>query len=339
MDCLKVPKSKGEQIRKDLMDKDLLFQEGKIESNDDYIFIPLKVSESPIFEELGFEIVDRDIDKREDTERDFKNLIDVPSELERFIPSSYDIIGDIALVKIPEEVEDYKYQIGEAILQVHKNLKTVLEDMGVYGEYRTRSVQYLAGEKKTETLYREHGAELEVDVGEVYFSPRLATERWRIVKKVQDGESVLDMFAGVGPYTVLIGRNVDVDHIHSIDLNPKAIYYLRRNVERNDIDDFVTIYEGDSREIAPDLSTDRIIMNLPHSSINFLKPALSALDGSGTIHYYEIIEEKEMEDNFKTVLNKIEKTGYSPKILEKRAVRTYSASKVHMAYDILVREK
>jgi len=319
------------------LEKNLLYQDGKIESEDDHIFLPLKPDVE--LDRFEYEIVEREIKERKKKERDYKNLVDVPEDIEEYLPSSYDIIGDIAIVKIPEEIKDYRDQIGEAIIETHKNLKTVLEDKGVHGEFRTRKIGHISGEKKTVTIYREHGAELEVDVENVYFSPRLATERWRIVEKTKKNERVLDMFAGVGPYTVLIGRNVDVEKIYSIDLNPTAIDYLRKNIERNKIEDLVTVYEGDAEEIAPNLDCDRVIMNLPHSSKSFVRPALSALEDSGVLHYYEIIEEDAKEGSLKSLLKQIEEEGYEAEILERRVVRTYSSSKSHMAYDIQIENK
>ncbi|MBS3782203.1 MAG: class I SAM-dependent methyltransferase family protein [Candidatus Thermoplasmatota archaeon] len=339
MDCLKVPKCEGEKIRKELLKRELLDQDGKIDSEDDHLFLPLKKDVEFKLDEFDYEIVDREIEKRENKERDYKELVDVPVKMEKYLPSSYDIIGDIALVKIPEEIKEYRDQIGESILETHKNLKTVLEDKGVHDQFRTRTIEYIAGEKKTETIYKEHGVELEVDVESVYFSPRLATERYRIVEKTEKDEVVLDMFAGVGPYTVLIGKNVDVDHIYSIDLNPDAVDYLKKNVRRNNLEDLVTIYEGDAGEIAPRLTCDRIIMNLPHSSKNFVKAALSGLNKDGVLHYYEIIEEAEIENSLESLLDIIDKLGYKAELLEKRLVRTYSSTKVHMAYDILVEKK
>ncbi|MFP4142035.1 MAG: class I SAM-dependent methyltransferase [Thermoplasmata archaeon] len=339
MDCLKVPKSEGERIRRYLIENDMLYREGKIKTEEDHIFLPIEEKRIDEIEELEYEIVDKDLEIREKPERDYKELLEVPQELEEYLPASYDIIGDIALVKIPDELEGYQEKIGEAILGTHKNLQTVFEDRGVYGEFRTRDVRHIAGDNKTDTLYREYGAEFEVDVEGAYFSPRLATERWRVVEKTQKGESILDMFAGVGPYTVLIGRNVEVEHISSIDINPKAVRYLKKNVRRNGLDGVVTVYEGDAEDIAPRLAADRIIMNLPHSSRNFIGSALSAIEAEGTIHYYEIVEEEKKEESLKSLIDGIEKEGYTAKIIEERDVRTYSASKVHVAYDILAEEE
>ncbi len=337
--CLKVPKSEGEEVRNKLLERDLLYQRGKIDSDKDHLYIPLNEDMKEKLSGLEYPLVEREVEEREKKERNYRELVDIPEGLKEKLPSSYDVIGDIVLIKLPEELENYRGKIGDALLETHKNVNTILEDRGVHGEFRIREVKHIAGEEKTEAVYREHGAKFEIDVERAYFSPRLGTERWRVVKKVDEGEKVLDMFAGVGPYTVLIGKNVDVSHIYSIDLNPEAIKYLKKNVERNGLEDMVTIFEGDAEEIAPDLSCDRIIMNLPHSSKNFIDSALSAVKERGRLHYYEIIEEEEREESLEELTEMIERKGYESRVDKKREVRTYSATKVQMAYDIEVVEK
>ncbi|MEF8874365.1 MAG: tRNA (guanine-N1)-methyltransferase, partial [Candidatus Thermoplasmatota archaeon] len=195
--CLKVPKKKGEKVRNKLLEEDLLYRDGKIDSSEDdrFLFLPLRETVEEEEEVLGYEVVERDVEEREKVDRDYTEIVELPNGLRKYLPSSYDIIGDIAIIKLPEEVEMYRKDIGEAILSTHANLSAVLEDQGVHGELRIRDVEHIAGEKKTVTVHREYGAAFKVDVSEVYFSPRLATERWRVVKKVEENEVVFDMFA------------------------------------------------------------------------------------------------------------------------------------------------
>lgn len=342
MRCLKIPKKKGEEVRNKLLEDELLYKDGKIETTDKHIFLPIKedaVNKLSDLENFDYEIVKKDIEERKKVERDYKKRVDIPEEKREYLPSSYDIIGEIALLKIPEDIIDYRFEIGKAILETHKNLKSVFLDKGVKGQFRIRDLENLAGENNTETVHKEHGSEMLVDVENAYFSPRLATERWRVVNCVNDGEVVLDMFAGVGPYTVLIGNNIRVKHIHSIDLNPDAVKYLTKNVQKNDLQDIVTVHEGDAEKISPDLSCDRVIMNLPHSTKSFIDPALSAIKSRGIIHYYEILEEDDEERRREEVLNKIESKGFSVELKNKRVVRTYSVTEIQMVYDLFVERK
>lgn len=330
--CLKVHKTLGEEVRKKLLDEGLLKKGVKIGSEGEYLLIPIKDETRA---EWDHPIVDRDLEFIEEDISDYTEIVDISGDLEKFLPSSYEIIGDIAVIKIPDELDGYKADIGGAVIKAHKNVNTVLQDKGVKGDHRVRDVSVIAGEKKTISVHKEYGAEFEVDIAEAYFSPRLATERWRVVNEVKSGERVLDMFAGVGPYSVLIAKNVDVEVVHAVDINPKAVELLEKNVVRNKVKDSIKVWEGDAADIAGGLDVDRVIMNLPHSSREFIEPALKSLD-EGVIHYYEILPYEEIEGAKKDILDDINENGRTGKIMLEREVRTYSATDVHVAFDIFI---
>ncbi len=323
--CVKVPKSEGEKVRLKLLHHSLLSLNYKIESEGDTLFIPVTRDPGNL---IKYPLVQREVEElKTDT---------LPEELEKLIPSSYDIVGDIALVKVPDQWASCKEDLGKAILMRHKNVNTVLEDTGVHGEFRIREVKYMAGERKTSTVHREYGIEIEVDLGEVYFSPRLATERWTVTQKVKTGEKVMDMFSGVGPYTLLIAKNKKIDIIHAVDINPKAVEFLKRNVQRNGVEALVKIWQGDSRKICEKVKVDRVIMNLPHSAKDFLNHAFKVLNKKGAIHYYEILSPDDISKREKQLIEDIKKKGRNARIVEKREVRTYSAEEVQIAFDIII---
>ncbi len=332
--CLKVPKHEGEKVRNKLLERNLLSKKAKIGSEDDYLLIPVK--EDP-GDEFDYPLVNKELDIREQKETDYTKIADIPEDFKGELPSSYEIIGDIAVIKIPDSLESHKNEIGRAILKAHKNVKTVLEDKGVSGEFRVREVNNIAGEMKTKTIHKEYGAEFEVDVSRAYFSPRLATERWRVVQQVNKDETIFDMFAGVGPYSILIAKNKEVEKIHSVDINPEAYELLENNIKRNKVEDKITPYNEDAKKIAGRFTVDRIIMNLPHSSKYFIDHAVESIDQEATINYYEIIEAEDIENSKKEIVDKISSYGFQAEIIESRTVRTYSATMDHMAYDIKIK--
>jgi len=173
-------------------------------------------------------------------------------------------------------------------------------------------------------------------VSKAYFSPRLATERWRVVQQVNKHENIFDMFAGVGPYSILIAKNKDVKKIHSVDINPEAIKLLKKNIERNNVKEKVIPYQGDAKDFADKIKVDRVIMNLPHSSKKFIDSAIKSIDEKAVINYYEIIEEKDIENSKKEIIEKLNSYGCQAEIINSENVRTYSATMAHMAYDIKV---
>jgi tRNA (guanine37-N1)-methyltransferase len=298
-ECLKVPKKLGEQALQIVTKIDLLNRKLRIHQIDDFICIPLKAKPSPIvlkefnkkfpnFKTMKFVFTEKE--KRHLTLIDF--LTDkIPGHLLSFIPHAIDFIGTIAIVEVPKELENYKALIGSAILKTNKHTTTVLAKTGaVKGIYRIRKLQLIAGIKKTTTIYKEYGHAYHVDVAKAYFSPRLSTERNRVALLVKEGETVVDLFSGVGPFAVPIGKMHKNVLVYAIDVNPDAVNLLKRNIAINRVEKQIVPILGDSRQIVQKQllgKANRIIMNLPETAINFVDVACEALKlEGGIIHYY-----------------------------------------------------
>lgn len=205
---------------------------------------------------------------------------------------SYDVIGDIAIIRIPELLRPHSETIAEALMQQQKHVKAVWQQASpVSGDFRLRKLKWVAGEKKTETVYKEHGCLFKVDVRECYFSPRLAFERMRIASLVRENEVVVNMFAGVGSYSILIAKHSNAAKVYSIDINPVAVTYMRKNALLNKVISKVVPIEGDARIIIEsrlENTADRVLMPLPEKAYEHVESALSALKPrGGWIHYYD----------------------------------------------------
>lgn len=203
--------------------------------------------------------------------------------------SSYDIIGDIAIIKIPDSMHAKKQLIGEAILNNVKPVKSVfMQSSPVQGDFRVRDVECIAGENRTVTIYKEHNCRFKLDVNKVYFSPRLSTERKRIASMVSDGEVIVNMFAGICTFSVIIAKKCKC-RIYSIDVNPDAYSLCVENVKLNKVTESVVPMLGDSKDIiAKELKgkADRILMPLPERAKEYLEYAVMALKENGIIHYF-----------------------------------------------------
>ncbi|MCH8022230.1 MAG: class I SAM-dependent methyltransferase family protein [Thaumarchaeota archaeon] len=217
--------------------------------------------------------------------------------------SSFDTIGDIAIVKVPDIVIRKKEDIAMAILQNVKHIHTVLRQIGpVTGEYRVRGLEYLAGEHKTTTLHKEHGCVFEVDLSKVYFSPRLSEERNRIAALISgsDQTNVVNMFSGVGPFSILIAKGNPNATIYSIESNPYGYELMIRNSRLNRVEGKVISIFGDCVSIVKENLVgvgDHVLMPLPEESPNYLGSAVLALKPrGGIIHYYRNIKQS---DNMK----------------------------------------
>lgn len=325
--CVKAPKGEGENVRRMLAASEFIDQRLKIRSDEGYVYIPVisnisaemltRIDPSLRLEEYDFEESER-----------FKKIEDIIG----FTPS-FEIIGDIAVV-----AEDYGVEVGRAIMEAHKNVKVVLvPTTPVTGEFRVRHYRVLCGESRTTTTYREHGFVYEMDLNKVYFSPRLATERKRVIDQVSGMELVLDMFAGVGPFAIPISKKAL--YTIAVDKNPDAFEYLKRNIALNKATRIEAV-NADAREFRPPQSPDRIIMNLPHSAREFLDVAFGLINIGGTIHYYDIRPEGEIFDAVVgMVRSKARESGCLIEITNKRIVRSYSPHEYNIVLDIRVTGK
>lgn len=206
--------------------------------------------------------------------------------------SSFDQIGDIIIVRIPDSLLSKKELIGETLLNEVKIAKSVFyQSSPVEGDFRTRNLEVIAGENKTETEYKEFGCKFTVDVENAFFSPRLSTERERISNLVQNGEIVVNMFAGVGMFSIMIAKKKKCT-VYSIDINPIATKLCERNILSNKILGNVISINGDAAKTIQEQlenKSDRTLMLLPERSDEFLKYAIDATKSGGIIHYYSHI--------------------------------------------------
>jgi tRNA (guanine37-N1)-methyltransferase len=204
--------------------------------------------------------------------------------------SAFDQIGDIVIIKIPDELMPKKKLIAEAILDNVKTAKAVFAQVSaVKGDFRVRDLEFIAGENRTVTEYKEHGCRFKVDVARTYFSPRLSTERQRIAEMVGDSETIVNMFAGVGTYSVVIAKTNKTCKVYSIDSNAAASELDRENAKLNKVQDRIVTICGDAAAVIKEKlagQADRVIMPLPERAKEFVDPAVTALKGKGIVHYF-----------------------------------------------------
>jgi len=224
--------------------------------------------------------------------------------------NSYDIVGNIAIIRLTGASKKYSQAIAKALMKVHKNVKTVLAQTSpVHGDFRLRRLEHVAGIKETVTVHRELGCLLAVDVEECYFSPRLLFERMRIAKQIQVGEVVVNMFAGVGSFSIVIAKHSDVAKVYSIDVNPVAFSYMQKNVRLNRVYGRVVPILGDAKQIIEtrlNHVADRVLMPLPEKALEYLPYTLQALKKpGGLLHYYDFEHATKTENSVEKVKKKV----------------------------------
>lgn len=341
---LLVKKEYGERILQILRSKSLVNKDLLIKRKEGFIVIPL-VDEVSL-DEFGFngKIVMEEFEESVKTPTPMDILKSELTEDElKLVPKSFDIIGDICILQLPEELHNKKRIIGEAFLKSMKNIRIVLNKTEpLSGEYRVGGYEVLAGEGSTETLHREHGCIFKLDISKVFFTPRLSAERNRVASLVKPGEVICDLFAGIGPFSIVIARKNPKVEIHACDINPDAYKYLVENIELNKVGDRVRAYLGDARELSQgELKGigDRIIMNLPMSSEMFLDAARNAIKSYGGIVHLHVFLEKSItpEEKYANIEKSFKELRCEARLLNSRRIREVAPFKYHWAFDIHVK--
>jgi tRNA (guanine37-N1)-methyltransferase len=234
--------------------------------------------------------------------------------------SSYDVVGNIVILKFLEgTLKKDKILEAKEVLKNHKSVKTVLEKSEkVKGRLRKIKTNYLAGEKTKIAEYKENNCRFVFDVDETYFSVRLASERKEIAEQIKKGEEVVVMFAGVGPFAIVIAKNSRAKKVYSVEINRKATQYVKKNVKLNKLDN-VEVVQGDVKKVSEKFfgekkKFDRVVMPRPQLKDSFLQSAFKIIKKNGMINYYGFGENK--EEILETIENEAKKSKKKIKILK-----------------------
>lgn len=298
----------------------------KIRSDGDHIYLSILELSCEAREELAvlgdFEIVEAEF------------LEEAPKETVEGLLGrrpSFEVVGDVAILEDPDG------EAAAAIMAVHRNVRAVISPLSaVEGQFRTRRFALVAGEVRTTTVHKEHGLRYRIDLERAYFTPRLGTERLRVAELVKPGEAAFDIFAGVGPFALLMAKRGA--RVVAVDKNPEAVRLLRENAALNRIDDIV-ILEADAANLPEryEKSADRIIMNLPHTGHDFLGVAMRIAKDGCIVHYYAIAPEEDLYARDTAFVEEAARgAGVEVEILRRGIVRSYAPHQYNIVIDFRV---
>ena len=364
---VKIKKTDGQafinQFKKNLQ---VIYKKMKVLHEDNFILFPI-LDENEIVDILKNQQFEYEIIKRKGIIRNdykFKSLKEalkniLPESLFHYIPNSYDIIGDIAILEFDKfndldaKIDDsLKIIIADALISVNKKIKTIYEKTSeIKGEFRVRDLKFLKGKDKSETLYKENGCSFKLDIKKIFFTPRLVFERKRLATApICEGEVIFDLFSGVGPIAIQIAKRHKV-MIHAFDINPVAYHYIKENISLNSLLGNVIPYNLDisslilpSSEIGKKIQNkaDRIIMNLPEKALNYINVACFLMKKSeGILHYYQFTEKPDViEKTIENVKVTLSKFNYSiDKILNSKIVKHFSPKSELVVLDLKLRSR
>ncbi len=287
--ALVVPRARAEEVRRALLERAALRTDVAILRGEGTVTFPLR-PDVPIPSDWG-EVVERTFSPhRPRGPGEFRELLPWGPELLADLPRSFDVIGEIVLVRIPPSLETRKEEIGEALLRFVPGARIVGWDRGVHGPERRRSVERIAGAGGWRTRHRENRLEIEVDVERAYFSPRLAREHALVAGAVAAGERVYDLACGVGPFSLTIAQGARAREIVAVDANEEAIALLRSSAARYP---FASRIRAERARIEAFVESaepfERAVFNLPREGIKYAPLVARAVAPGGRLHYYEVV--------------------------------------------------
>ena len=265
----------------------------------------------------------------------------IPDDLVDSIPRSWEKIGDILIIKFPEDLSKYKRTLGEVYANV-LGCRAVLNDKGgIVGEFREPDVEVVFGSSDTETVHKENGIKYKLDPQKIMFSSGNTDERIRMANVSNRNEVVVDFFAGIGYFTIPMAVYSKPRKIYACEKNPVAYDYLRENIVLNDVADIVEPVFGDNREVAPENIANRIVMGYIGDTESFLPIAIKSLKaGKGIIHFHEKYSDSVVPDQPLDCMKKIAgEINRKIKLIRYRKVKSYAPGVSHFVFDVFVDEK
>ncbi len=253
---------------------------------------------------------------------------------------AFNLLGNIAVVNFPDgTIKKEKVRFAKDLLRKNNSIKTVLEKSKVFGgRLRKQKTSFLSGIKNKEVLYKENGCVFRFNIDETYFSPRLSNERKEIAKLIKKGEEVFVMFAGVGPFSIVIAKNSNAKKIYSNELNRRANVYGKENVVRNKLQEKIELIPGDIKKVSLSFKKkkkkfDVVVMPRPRLKDNFLKEAF-VLSKKGTrVYYYDFCKVGDVKEKVEMVKQESKKNKRKIKITKVKNAGEIAPFKVRIRID------
>ncbi|MFH0714240.1 MAG: hypothetical protein V1847_00450 [Candidatus Diapherotrites archaeon] len=257
-----------------------------------------------------------------------------------FAPNAFDVVGKVAVLDVHSKLKKKAKKIAQKLLQLHPYLDSVYLKAPREGKFRTQKLKWLAGKKAEHVSHAEWGCIFHLNFGKVYFSPRLSTERQRVVKQIKKGEKIAVFFAGVGPFAILAAKHASPSKVYAFEWNKIAVENLDENVRGNKVGGKVVSVRGDVAKMVPLLGEkfDRIIMPSPTTAKKYLPLAFKFAKKNATLHYYSFQKQpRGFEKALKELAREAKKAKKRIALLNCRIVTHYAKDSDEIVLDVKVK--
>jgi tRNA wybutosine-synthesizing protein 2 len=320
----------SEYIRQKLISLSALDKSRKLLKRDGFIEIPVNEN----FSTDEFTLIDQDNPKYYLLEKTIFSDLEIPENEKKLLPRGWQILGRIIIVTLDGKLLKRKAQIGKALLSYYPGCKTVLLDRGISGQMRQPDHEIIAGEDTTETIHKENGCLFKLDAMKVMFSQGNLTEKKRMSKMGKD-EIVVDMFAGIGYFSIPMAIHAKPKKIISIEINPVSFGYLKENIALNRVGDIIEPISGDCAKETPRKIANRVIMGYLDGE-DYLETGINALLPGGILHYHEAVPEAIESRPVDRIVQVSRKIGRKVQITGRRRIKKYAPGVWHVVVDAQV---
>ena len=328
---MSVPKSEADGVKDRLNRRRQLDLDRRPGREGDMVLLPL-IGDNPFPE---YPVVDAELqsqDRHRPPQEKIAEILTLPNDLKSLLPDKYERLGHVIVLRLPDQLLAYRKEIAAAYAKVLKARTVLLEKGIIRGVERRPDVELLYG-TETETTHSESGILYRLDPAKVMFSSGNFDEKLRMASLDCRGETVVDMFAGIGYFTMPLAAKARAEKVIACEINPDAIGFLKKNIELNRVADRVTVFEGDNRQLPGEMFADRVVMGYVNVTWQFLPKAFSMVKRGGIIHYQDTCSIDRIPDG---LIEKVRKgSGGRPfEILRIKEVKAYAPSISHMVLDV-----
>jgi tRNA wybutosine-synthesizing protein 2 len=325
--AVRVRVEESESVRQKLISLSVLDKSRKLLKKDGFIEIP--VTEN--FRTNEFTLIEQDNPEYYLEEKTVFDELVIPDSEKKLLPRGWQILGDIIIVTLDEKLMDRKAEIGKSLLSYYPGCKTILLDRGISGQMRQPDREIIAGKDTTEIVHKENGCLFKLDAMKIMFSQGNLTEKKRMSKLGKD-ETVVDMFAGIGYFSIPMAVHAKPKKIISIEINPVSFGYLKENIALNRVGDIIESIAGDCAKVTPRKIANRVIMGYLDGQ-DYLETGINALLPGGILHYHEAVPEAIESRPVDRIIEVCRKIGRNVEITGRRRIKKYAPGVWHVVVD------